>query len=32
MDEKFIKGIKIDWNRIEENNYIRSIDFIHSIN
>lgn len=32
MDEKFIKGIKIDWNRIEKNNYIRSIDSIHSIN
>ena len=32
MDEKFIRGIKIDWNRIEKNNYIRKITSIHSIN
>lgn len=32
MDEKFIIGIKIDWNRINKNNYVRKITSIHSIN
>lgn len=32
MDQKFIKGIKIDWNQVEKNNYIRKISSIHSIN
>ena len=32
MDEKFIRSIKIDWDKIEKNNYIRSIPSIYSIN
>lgn len=32
MDEKFIRGIKIDWNRVEKNNYVRKIPSIQSIN
>lgn len=32
MDEKFITSIKINWDRIEKNNYIRNIPSIHSIN
>ncbi|WFA08868.1 AAA family ATPase [Tissierella sp. Yu-01] len=31
MDEKFIKGIKIDWNRVGENSYSRKIPSIQSI-
>ncbi len=32
MDEKFIRSIKIDWDKIEKNNYIRSIPSIYCIN
>lgn len=32
MDEKFIRGIKIDWNKIGKNNYVRKIPSIDSIN
>jgi len=32
MDEKFIRGIKIDWNKIGKNNYARKIPSIDSIN
>lgn len=35
MDEKYIRGIRIDWNKIEQNSYIRripSIRFLHEIN
>ncbi|MCR1897375.1 AAA family ATPase [Irregularibacter muris] len=32
MDEKFIKGIKIDWARVEKSNYSRNIPSIQSIN
>lgn len=32
MDEKFIKGIKIDWNRVGKDNYSRKILSIQSIN
>lgn len=31
MDEKFIRGIRIDWNRISPNCYIRKIPAISSI-
>lgn len=31
MDQKFIRGIKIDWNRIGPNNYVRSIPAIKSV-
>ncbi len=32
MDDKFIRGIKIDWNRVGESNYVRKIPSIQSIN
>lgn len=32
MDDKFIRGIKIDWNKISKNSYLRKIPSIHSIN
>lgn len=31
MDEKFIRSIKIDWERIDKNNYVRNIPSIYSI-
>lgn len=31
MDDKFIRGIKIDWNRVGESNYVRKIPSIQSI-
>lgn len=32
MDEKFIRGIKIDWGRIRMSNYVRKIPSLQSIN
>lgn len=32
MEDKFIKGIKIDWTRVGNNNYCRNIPSIKSIN
>lgn len=32
MDDRFIKGIKIDWNRVRNGNYVRSISSIQSTN
>ena len=32
MDNKFIRGIKIDWNKVGNNNYVRNIPSIQSIN
>lgn len=32
MDDKFIRSIKIDWNKISNNSYLRKIPSIHSIN
>lgn len=32
MDDKFIKGIKIDWNRVEKNSYSGKILALQSIN
>ncbi|MDY0236576.1 MAG: AAA family ATPase [Gudongella sp.] len=32
MNEKFISSIKIDWDKIDKDNYIRSIPSIYSIN
>lgn len=31
MDDKYIKGIKIDWSRIGENSYLRKISAVKSI-
>ncbi len=31
MNDKFIKGIKIDWNRVSNNTYIQNISSIQSI-
>jgi hypothetical protein len=31
-DDRFIKGIRIDWNRVKSNNYVRSISSIQSMN
>jgi predicted ATPase len=32
MDEKYIRGIKVDWNKINKSSYLRKIPSIHSIN
>lgn len=32
MNDRFIRGIKIDWNRVGDNNYVRNIPPISTIN
>ena len=31
MNEQFIQQISIDWNKIEENSYLRKIEAIHNL-
>lgn len=32
MNEQFIKGISIDWNRIDRDSYLRKIEAINGLN